>query len=176
MNQYASASQGSHRLTAWGRGGGEVHLFKGSRPAGALHLTRDMLPGDSLAIQFTSFDELVDGTLRGGVEVTHDHAQGITVALAHDVVHDIQQRPQLGNLHAEKEHQDVQLYFGYNIQQRLCDWDVHVEKEHQDVQHCAMDDSQQRLQLGSASREGTSGCAALCHGRLSAASATGICK
>ena len=77
-----------------------------------------MLPRDCLAIQFTSLYELVDGTLRGGVEVAHDHAQGIAVALAHDVIHDIQQRPQLSNLHAEKGHQDVQ-----------------AKKEHQDVQH-----------------------------------------
>ncbi len=95
-----------------------MYLFKGSRPAGPLHLTRDMLPRDCLAIQFTSFDELVDSTLWGGVEVAHDHAQGVAVALAHNVVHDIQQRPQLGNLHAEKEHQDVQLSLSYNIQQR----------------------------------------------------------
>ncbi len=95
-----------------------------------------MLPRDCLAIQFTSFDELVDSTLWGGVEVAHDHAQGIAIALAHNVVHDIQQRPQLGNLHAKKEHQDVQ--------------------------HYVMHDIQQRPQLESACREGKSGCAALC--------------
>ena len=97
-----------------------------------------MLSGDCLTVQFTSFDELVNSTLWGGVEVTHDHAQGVAVALAHNVVHDIQQRPQLGNLHAEKERQDVQHYVMHEIQQRA--------------------------QLGSACREGMSGCAALCQG------------
>ena len=92
-----------------------------------------MLPRDCLAIQFTSFDELVDSTLWGGVEVAHDHAQGVAVALAHNVVHDIQQRPQLGNLHAEKEHQDVQCCVkgngvlctnmcGMLVNHKVCTW------------------------------------------------------
>ena len=95
-----------------------------------------MLPRDCLAIQFTSFDELVYSTLRSGVEIAHDHAQGIAVALTHNVVHDIQQRPQLGYLQADKERREVQHYVTYGIQQRP--------------------------QLGFARREGTSGCAVLC--------------
>ena len=81
--------------------GSAVYLFKGGGPAGALHLTRDMLPGDCLTVQLTSLNKLVHCTLGGGVEVPHDHAQGIAVALAHNVIHDIQQCPQLGNLHGD---------------------------------------------------------------------------
>lgn len=64
-----------------------------------------MFPGDSLAVQLPSLDEMVDGTLGGGVEITHDHAQGVAVALAHNIVHHIQQRPQLRNLQASREWQ-----------------------------------------------------------------------
>ena len=78
----------------------QSHLFKGSRPTSALDLTRDVLPGDSLAVQLASSDELVYSALGSGVEVPHDHAQGVVVALAHNVVHDVQQGPQLSNLHA----------------------------------------------------------------------------
>ena len=49
-----------------------------------------MLPGDGLAIQLASPNELVYSALRSGVEVPHDHAKGIVVALAYDVIHDIQ--------------------------------------------------------------------------------------
>lgn len=59
-----------------------------------------MLPGDGLAVQLPRLDEVVHSTLGGGVEVPHDHPQGVVVALAHDVVHHIQQGPQLSNLHA----------------------------------------------------------------------------
>ncbi len=121
-----------------------------------------MLPRDCLAIQFTSFDELVDSTLWGGVEVAHDHAQGIAVTLAHNVVHDIQQRPQLGNLHAEKEHHNVQHCVTGSSSVR--GWDLQAEKEHRDVQHYVRYYIQQRLQFGPACREGTLGCAALCQG------------
>lgn len=84
-------------------GGSAAYLFEGGRPAGALHLTRDMLSGDCLTVQLTSLDELVHCTLGGGVEVPHDHAQGIAVAFAHNVIHDIQQRPQLGNLRGDTQ-------------------------------------------------------------------------
>ena len=57
-----------------------------------------MLSGHSLAVQLPSLDEVVYSTLRGGVEVSHDHAQSVAIAFAHNVVHDIQQRPQLSNL------------------------------------------------------------------------------
>lgn len=61
-----------------------------------------MLPGDSLAIQLASSDELVYSALRSRVEVPHDHAQGVVIALAHDVIHDVQQSSQLSNLHATR--------------------------------------------------------------------------
>ena len=61
-----------------------------------------MLSGDSLAVQFSSLDELVNSTLWSGVEVPHDHAQRVAIALAHNVIHDIQQRPQLSNLQSRR--------------------------------------------------------------------------
>ena len=82
-----------------GSTGAEANLFKGSRPARALNLTRDMFSGDSLAIQLASLDELIDRTLRSGVEIAHNHAQCVAIALAYNVIHDIQQCPQLSNLH-----------------------------------------------------------------------------
>lgn len=94
--------------------GSAVYLFEGGGPAGALHLTRDMLPGDCLTVQLTSLDELVHCTLGGGVEVPHDHAQGIAVAFAHNVIHDIQQRPQLGDLRGDMQLVDCH---GFTIQQ-----------------------------------------------------------
>lgn len=90
----------SRRLQCQKRGKGHSHLFKGSGPTGALDLAGDMLPGDSLAVQLPSPDELVYSALGSGVEVPHDHAQGVIIALAYNVVHDIQQGPQLSNLHA----------------------------------------------------------------------------
>ena len=79
--------------------GAKANLFKGSRPARALNLTRDMFSGDSLAIQLACLDELIDRTLRSGIEISHNHAQCVAIALAHNVIHDIQQCPQLSNLH-----------------------------------------------------------------------------
>ena len=61
-----------------------------------------MLPGDGLAVQLAGSDELVYSALGGGVEVPHDHAQGVVVALAHNVIHDVQQGTQLSNLHATR--------------------------------------------------------------------------
>ena len=61
-----------------------------------------MLPGNSLAVQLASSDELVYSTLRSGVEIPHDHAKGVVIALAHNIIHDVQQGSQLSNLHATK--------------------------------------------------------------------------
>lgn len=57
-----------------------------------------MLSGHSLAVQLSSLDEVVYSTLRSRVEVPHDHTQSVAIALAHNVIHDIQQRPQLRDL------------------------------------------------------------------------------
>ena len=118
-----------------------------------------MLSWDCLAVQFTSFNELVHSTLWGGVEVAHDHAQGIAVALAHNVIHDIQQRPQLGNLHAENEHQDVQhcitvQFTSFNELVHSTLWGgVEVAHDHAQgiavaLAHNVIHDIQQRPQLG----------------------------
>ena len=55
--------------------------------------------------------------------------------MQHCVTDEVQQRPQLGNLHAEKEHQDVQHYVSYDIQQHLQLGNLHAEKQHHSVQH-----------------------------------------
>ncbi len=60
-----------------------------------------MLPGNALAVQLASLDELVHRALGSGIEVAHDHTKSVAVALAHNVVHDVQQGAQLSNLHAQ---------------------------------------------------------------------------